>query len=146
LKRTLAILAAAIGLILPFLSAPAGAQGQETYKGRLAPVPVDAKTRPDTAGVGSATAVLSGSKLTVNGTFENFPSPATTGQLRASRVIGIRGNPIGDLTVTKAAKGTISGSFDLTAAQVEAVKKGLFYIQISAEKAPEGNVWGWLSK
>jgi hypothetical protein len=26
---------------------------------------------------------------------------------------------------------------------VQALKKGQLYIQISSEKAPDGNLWGW---
>src|SRR5262245_56725128 len=124
----------------------AAAQSQETFKGRLAPVPVDAKTRPDIAGFGSATAVLAGSKLTVNGTFEGFKSPATIAQLHQSKVTGNRGPVVFDLTVTKATSGTIGGSFDLTPAQVESLKKGQFYVQVHTDKAPDGNIWGWLLK
>ena len=47
------------------------------------------------------------------------------------------------LTVSKALKGTLSGSIDLTPAQVQALKKGQLYVQISSEKAPDGNLWGW---
>jgi hypothetical protein len=122
------------------------AQGQETFKGRLAPVPVDAKTRPDTGGYGSATAVLAGTRLTVSGTFEQFKSPSTVARLHISRVTGVRGPAIGDLTVTKGTAGTISGWFDLTPQQVEGARKGLLYVQIHSEKAPDGNVWGWLLK
>jgi hypothetical protein len=32
----------------------------------------------------------------------------------------------------------------LSADQVDSLKKGKFYIQINSEKAPEGNLWGWL--
>ena len=51
-----------------------------------------------------------------------------------------------DLTVTKtdAASGTISGSFDLTAIQVADLEKGRLYVQLHSEKAPDGNLWGWL--
>jgi hypothetical protein len=125
---------------------PAQAQGQETFKGRLAPVPLDAKTRPDVAGFGSATAVLAGTKLTVSGNFSEFKSPATVARVHQSRITGIRGPALFDLTVTKGMSGTISGSFDLTSQQADALRKGLFYVQIHTEKAPDGNVWGWLFK
>ena len=132
---------------LLFSTGPAQAQGQETMKGRLAPVPVDAKSRPTTGGFGNVTAVLAGSKLTVNGTFTEFVSPATLGQLHLSRVIGVRGPVVFDLSITKGAtNGAISGTFDLNPQQVESAKKGLLYVMIHSEKAPEGNVWGWLFK
>jgi hypothetical protein len=59
-------------------------------------------------------------------------------------VPGIRGTSILDLTVSPGTSGTISGTFDLSADQVDSLKKGKFYIQINSEKAPEGNLWGWL--
>jgi len=40
--------------------------------------------------------------------------------------------------------GTLSGSFDLTPDQIESLKKGKWYVQIHSEKAPDGNLWGWL--
>jgi hypothetical protein len=134
-------------MALSALITPLDAQGQDTLKGRLAPVPVDAKSRPTTGGFGSVTATLVGTKLTVNGTFTEFASPATLGQLHLSRTIGVRGPVAFDLNITKGAtNGTVSGTFDLNAQQAEAARKGLLYVQIHAEKAPEGNVWGWLLK
>ena len=122
------------------------AQGQDTFKGRLSPVPVDAKTAPDTTGRGVASATLAGAKLTVTGTFEGLRGAATTAQLRRGAAAGIRGSAMFDLTVTKATSGAISGSFDLSADQVESLRQGKFYVQVNSEKAPEGNLWGWLLK
>ena len=122
------------------------AQTGETYKARLSPVPADARTRPELAGVGSATAVLTGSKLPVTGTFEGLKSSATTAQLHAGAAAGVRGPAIGELAVTKAAAGTIVGAAELGPQQIEALHKGGVYIQIQSEKAPEGVLWGWLLK
>ena len=44
------------------------------------------------------------------------------------------------------ALGSFFGSFDLSADQVESLRQGKFYVQIDSEKAPEGNLWGWLLK
>jgi len=57
---------------------------------------------------------------------------------------GVRGSSFADLTVSKGTSGTVSGSLDLTPEQVQSLRKGQFYIQIHSEKAPEGNLWGWL--
>jgi hypothetical protein len=46
--------------------------------------------------------------------------------------------------VSKAMSGTITGSIDLTPEQVQGLKNGRLYLQISSEKAPDGNLWGWL--
>ena len=57
---------------------------------------------------------------------------------------GVRGPVEFDLTVDNAPSGTISGSATLTKAQLDSLRKGWFYVQIHAEKAPDGNLWGWL--
>ena len=48
------------------------------------------------------------------------------------------GRTMFDLTVTKATKGTISGTFDLTPEQVNLLKNGRLYIQIHNTNTPEG--------
>ena len=57
---------------------------------------------------------------------------------------GVRGASLGELTVSKATNGTVTGSLDLTREQVQSLQSGQLYIQISSEKAPDGNLWGWL--
>jgi hypothetical protein len=135
--------AAVLGIGL-FALGLALAQSGETYKARLTALPADARTRPELAGIGSASAVLTGSKLAITGSFEGLRSAATTAQLHSAVAAGVRGPAIQDLTVSKATSGTISGSVDLTAPQVESLKKGGLYIQIQSEKAPDGVIWGWL--
>jgi DNA-binding transcriptional regulator YdaS (Cro superfamily) len=122
----------------------AGAQGVNKFKARLSWMPIDATTAPTIAGAGSATAELSGSRLTVTGTFEGLRSPATMAQLHNSVKTGVSGPVISDLTITKATSGTIGGSAQLTPVQVDDLRKGRLYIQIHSEKAPEGNLRGWL--
>jgi len=124
----------------------AGAQSPETYKTRLAPVAIDVAMKSTIAGLGSATAVLTGTKLSVNGTFEGLKSNATMAHIHQGSAPGVRGPKLLDLTVTKAMSGNLSGAFDLTPEQVERLKKGNWYIQIHSEKAPDGNLWGWLLK
>ena len=94
----------------------------------------------------NATATLTGTKLTVAGTFEGFKSPASIAQIRTGAAMGVRGPVAFDLTVTKATKGTISGTFDLTPAQVDLLKNSRMYIQIHNENTPEGALWGWFLK
>ncbi len=135
--RCAAVAAIGVGLVW-------AAATEEKFHTRLAPVSMDATMRATVAGAGSATATLSGTKLVVSGTFEGLLSPATTANLRLSRVAGVRGPAVFDLTVTHSTSGSVSGTVDLSSDQVEAVKKGRFYIQIQSEKAPDGNLWGWL--
>src|SRR5712692_893778 len=141
-KRRGFLAAWACAAILLFWHA-ADSQTGETYKVRLTPVPIDATMMATIAGSGSATAVLSGTKLTINGTFDGLGSPATVAKIhRAFK--GIRGPAILDLTVTKGTTGTISGSVELTPGQIEDLRGARLYIQIYSERAPEGNLWGWL--
>jgi CHRD domain len=125
------------------------AQSGEKFKGRLAPVPALGVPVPSVAGVGSASASLSGRKLTVSGSFEKMASAATVGHLCMGQLTGVRGESIYDLTVSKSGdgtSGTIAGTFDLSPAQVDALKKGRLYIQIHSEGAPNGHLLGWLLK
>jgi len=130
--------------LLLSLAVSALAQSPETFKTRLAPVAMDAAMKSTIAGTGSATATLTGTKFTVNGTFEGLKSNATMAHIHQGTAPGVRGPKLLDLTVTKSMSGTLSGSFDLTPDQIESLKKGKWYVQIHSEKAPEGNLWGWL--
>jgi len=132
-----------LGAALLWAAQGALPQSGETFKARLSTVPRDATMMAAVAGSGSLTAVLAGTKLTVNGTFEGLRSPATVAHIhRGPR--GIRGPAIFDLTVSKATSGSISGSLDLMPAQVEDLRNGRLYVQIHSEGAPDGNLWGWL--
>jgi hypothetical protein len=123
---------------------PAAAQSPKSFKARLSPVPVDLTMTQTVAGVGSVTAVLSGSKLTISGTFEGLKSAATIAQVHKGPVAGVRGPVVFDLTVSKGTAGTISGSADLTPLQITDLEKRRLYVQLHSEKAPDGNLWGWL--
>jgi len=135
------------------------AQSGEKYRTRLSPVPALIVTgqratnvQPATvAGVGSSAATLAGRKLTVTGTFEKMASQATEAHLFLSPITGARGDqpPVFDLTVSKTGdgtSGTIAGAFDLTPQQVDALKKGRFYVQIHSVGTPTGHLFGWLLK
>jgi hypothetical protein len=143
------IFAVAITIGLHMIGTSVHAQSGEKFKGRLAPVPA-LGIKPETvAGVGSSSATLSGRKLTVSGNFEKMASAATAAHLCLGPVTGVRGESVFDLTVSKTGdgkSGTIAGTFDLSPAQVEDLKKGRFYIQIHSEGAPNGHLLGWLLK
>lgn len=119
----------------------------EKFAGRLAWVPITGADRAAVTGKGTLTATLNGRTLTVAGTFDGLAAPATVARLHAGVAKGARGPAVGDLTVTKAAAGTIAGTLTLQPAQVEALKQGKLYVQLHSEKgvAPDGsNLWGWL--
>jgi hypothetical protein len=121
---------------------PAGAQGK-TFSARLSVVPITVAMQNAVAGRGAVTAVLDGDSLVVSGTFDGLRSPATIARLHlASR--GLRGPAIGDIMVTPSTSGTLKGVVTLGARERDALEKNSLYIQLHSEKAPEGNLWGWL--
>ncbi|HEX7082164.1 MAG TPA: CHRD domain-containing protein [Gammaproteobacteria bacterium] len=133
---------AAIGLAFCALG-PAAAQ-ESGWHARLSTVPIDPSLTDTIAGHGEASAELAGKELRITGTFTGLKGPATIAQLRVSPYVGVRGQPIADLTVSPATEGSVSGSVELTPEQIEALRGGRLYIQIHSQTAPEGNLWGWL--
>lgn len=105
---------------------------------------MDAAMKVNIAGSGSAMASLNGSKLEIKGSFEGLLSSANSAQLHRGSATGVRGPAILDLKISPATAGTLDGAFDLTPDQIESLRKGRLYIQIASEKAPDGNLWGWL--
>src|SRR3954470_23627126 len=104
------------------------AQGGDKYSARLAPAPPleiqgnNHATIAAVAGIGTATATLSGKKLTVNGTFDKMASAPTAAKVGLGYAPGARLDLILDLNLMKSPQatppgtsGTIAGSFDLTA-------------------------------
>ena len=147
-KKTI-VLSLLIGIGIHLVGISSQAQSGEKYRTRLSPVPALGIAPAAVAGVGSASATLAGRKLTVSGSFEKMASAATEAHLCLGQITGARGDSVFDLTVSKAGdgtSGTIAGSFDLTPQQVDALKKGRFYVQIHSEGAPKGHLLGWLLK
>ena len=114
------------------------------YRARLSIVPIDIAMQSTIAGSGSVTAILKGTTLTINGTFSGLKTPATVARLHRSPRTAMRGAPIGELTVTAETSGTVSGSIELTKEQIDDLAAGRLYIQLHSQKAPDGNLWGWL--
>src|SRR6202166_4234969 len=127
------------GMTLLVSCAGAAAPKSETYKVRLASVPVDATMLSRIAGSGSLTAVLAGNKLTFTGTFQGLRSPATHASIHVGPK-GIAGPPILDLMVSNATSGNVSGTLELTPPQLEELRNARLYVQIDSEKAQEGNL------
>ena len=132
------------GMSLALLLAAAPAWAAEQFETRLAPSPLTDGTRINITGEGEARASLDGNKLTISGDFHGLAGSATTAELYDGLGIGILGPKAFDLTVTQGAAGTLSGSASLTARQAAAVRAGHFYVQINSQKAPDGNLTGWL--
>jgi len=115
------------------------------YDAELDPVPFDASNRAIVIdSIGDASATLDGGTLNVRGNFSKFTSPATGGSVRIGLAKGVPGDAIGTLTVDHAISGHFSGSIKLNSEQLAALKKQAIYVRIDSEKAPDGNVQGWL--
>lgn len=133
----------ALALILTLAAGTLLAQTGAIYGGRLSPVPLTGQMVATVTGVGRVTATLKGTTLVIDGTYEGLQSPATEARVHRGQK-GVRGPAVFDLKVSGGTSGTLSGMLSLTPAQVDDLRRERFYIQIHSEKAPEGNLWGWL--
>ena len=141
----LALCCAVVPALAQGASAGAGAtKKNEPFETRLSPSPLTDGTKVNITGEGWAKAVLDGNRLSVSADFHGLSSAATTAELYDGPGIGIPGAKAFDLTVAQAASGTVSGTVTLSSKQVAAVRHGHFYIQINSQKAPTGNLTGWL--
>jgi hypothetical protein len=100
--------------------------------------------RANVQGDGQVSASLDGKTLTLTGSFTALPSAATTARLYSGTGIGVPGDAILDLQLSGQTEGTLSGRFTLNAKQLAALKLGHVYVQINSQKAPDGNLQGWL--
>ena len=123
------------------LSVPAF--GLEKYQTNIGPTPLDGSNRVNVLGRGSVLATLDGNQFTVQGSFAGLATPATEAHLCMGSVMGGTGPAIGDVNVTQANDGKISGTVTLTPDQVAALKSGKIYVLVSSQKAAKGNLWGW---
>jgi hypothetical protein len=114
-----------------------------SFRGRLSPVPVDQQNASRITGSGSVSATLDGSKLVITGTFQGMKSPATIAQIHMGQR-GVRGPVEFDLAIDKSPSGRVRGTLTLTRIQIDTLRRGWYYVQIHAEQAPDGNLWGWL--
>ena len=132
----------ALSAVAGLLCAPSAIAAE--YDTRLTPAPFDGAMRANVQGDGHAAASLDGKSLTVTGTFTALPSAATNAKLYSGSGIGVPGEAILDLQLSGQTEGTLSGTFALNAKQLAALKLGHVYVQISSQKAPDGNLLGWL--
>jgi hypothetical protein len=132
-----------LAAVMVALALPLHAQAPQ-YRARLSPVPLDIAMQATIAGSGTATATLKGNTLTISATFTGLKTAATVARLHRAPKMAMKGPAIGDLTATAETSGTISGSIELTKEQIADLAAGRLYIQLHSQKAPEGNLWGFL--
>jgi len=123
------------------LVAPAAAENFET---RLSPSPLTDGTRINITGEGSALVQWDGNILSVSGNFAGLATNATSAAIFDGPGIGIPGAKAFDISVTQDKTGMIWGSLTLTRKQLAELRAGHLYVQINSEKAPDGNLTGWL--
>jgi len=131
----------ALGLTTGLTANQASAESFET---RLSPSPLTDGTRVNITGEGRALVQWDGNILSVSGNFQSLASNATTAELYDGLGIGIPGPKAFDLSLTQDKSGMIWGSLQLTRKQLADLRAGHFYVQINSEKAPDGNLHGWL--
>jgi CHRD domain-containing protein len=146
--RRRCVVALALGLGAPIT--PLFAQAPQAFASELTWVPIGGAERNDVAGEGSVTATLSGSRLSITGSFEGLPAKVTAAQLLQGIAKGARGTApaIAELSVSGDTSGTVSGEIPLSAEQVNALKGGLLYLAIYSEKGvppDHATLWGWLA-
>jgi hypothetical protein len=127
-----------------FLSVLSGAAASSTFHALLSPGPRLVGTRADRSGAGSVTATLEGNTFTLQGSFNGLLAAPTSARLHMGSLPGVRGPAIADLTVSQDTTGTLSGTVQLNPQQLAALRKGGLYIEIDSDKAPEGDLWGWI--
>jgi hypothetical protein len=103
-----------------------------------------ARDEPVERDFGSIYAVLDGKgKIGINGTFEGLASPAVAAYLHKG-VDGRRGPRVMAMTVSKDTRGVVKGDITLRQADIDDLQKNIYYVEIATEKAPDGEVRGWL--
>jgi hypothetical protein len=130
-------------LLAGFFAGPAFAADRQ-FVGEIDPFPHEMSTRDNVIGTGTVTAVLAGDRLTIRGDFTGLSSAATGAYLRMGLAMGVPGQRIGDLTITKATSGQISGTITLNAGAIAALERNALYVELDSAKAPDGNSWAWL--
>jgi hypothetical protein len=116
----------------------------EKYQAYLSPMPHNDAMHGNFTGKGSAVATIDGDRMLLNGTFTGLASAATKAHVCLSMAAGIPGKPIFEVTIPAAVEGKVTGTLKLDSSQTTALRTGKLYIQIDSEKAPNGNLWGWL--
>lgn len=134
---------AAIAIVCAGITGAADA-AEQRFATRLTAVAYDGAMRANVQGDGQVSATLDGNKLTLSGHFTALPSAATSARLYSGPGIGVPGGPILDVQLSGQTDGTLSGNFTLNSKQLAALRQGHIYVQVNSDKAPEGNLWGWL--
>jgi alcohol dehydrogenase (cytochrome c) len=137
-------LALALTLAAPTLTPRGDLSAQSTsYRVRLSPLPVDGRSVRTITGIGQVRATLSGSRLTLTGSFRDLSSAATGAHIHIAAP-GLRGPIAAPLQVSNATEGEISGTLTLADEQLAALRARSLYVQVHSEGNPQGELRGWI--
>jgi hypothetical protein len=135
---------AAAGMAAALACLGFGAEKSEGYQAYLSPMPHNDAMHANFSGKGTAVVTLDRDTISLSGTFTGLASAATKAHVCLSKAAGIPGTPVFEVTVPNAVEGKMTGTFKLDKSQIADLQTGKLYIQIDSEKAPNGNLWGWL--
>ena len=131
-------------LLASLLAAVFTAHGQsETYRARLSPMPTTPATVNDITGEGEVILTLSGSTLSVSGSFAGMSSAATMAHIHMGPPA--QPGPVAHrLEISSASAGDISAELELTEEQLEALRANSLYVQVHSENNAPGELRGWI--
>jgi hypothetical protein len=119
------------------------ASAQSVFGDKLGFIARNNSNQATVLGTGWVRATLNGSTLSVEGEFEGLGSPATVAHIHFAPP-GQHGPVVFPLEIEGETEGTLSGTFELTQDQLDALAAGNFYVNVHTEANPGGQIRAWL--
>ena len=140
MKKLLLLIAAVT--FLPLLSTTVVAD--QVYVANLSPAQ-EVPTTP-TSGKGVATVTLNAAEtqITVNVNYSGLSSNANLGHIHGPAAVGVNAGILFGFTGVTGTSGTINQTFSVTAAQVQQLRNGLFYVNLHTINFSGGEIRGQL--
>ncbi len=134
-----------LSVLLMSLGLAAVQAAPSPMRARLSTVPIDVAMQETIAGMGAATATLAGTTLTLEGTLPRIEVARHDGARLRQPAAGHARHRWWASSHRAAARPARSRVRCRSLAdQAAAYGKGLLYVQLQSEKAPDGNLRGWL--
>jgi hypothetical protein len=141
LKRFAAWIATVVALVATM--AVTQALAQSVFGDKLGFVARNNANQQTILGTGWVRATLDGNVLVVEGEYSGLGSPATAAHIHLAPP-GQHGPVVFPLEFTAAAEGTLSGTFELSDAQMAELLAHNFYVNVHTEANPGGQIRAWL--
>lgn len=132
------------GLVAALAASPLVAQEATVFGDKLGTVPVSNANRSKVSGTGQVTANLSGSTLTIEGTFEDLSAPATGVAVYAGKLGEQGAAEVATLEADNAESGSFNGTIEVSADQMEVLQASGFSVVVLTEPNPGGEIRAWL--